>query len=374
MAEVAKQKTEGVSVVEVSDYIYGNYKGKLTSPPNADLNPKKAFVVFWKDARFRFIFAHEQSYCPFFDSPGGAGVSFEFFESDAGYELLNQYGRRERNSFVDVIESGPKRVWIRWSYFGVRADDPQPNHRGSEDYWFYPNGLILRRQTCHVLRVCDAHEPIELIGMCPVGKRWFDVLQKGRDSEERHALAVLDAFSSKRYDLYWTPKPGAAWDSTQRRSGCTWKEVDDASGVALVFPLKEGAAFCILGDASGFRHDYTRLVNHTYKDYEGPGCVWGSASWDHWPIGWLNSQAALGRREFVTALSQQFFAGRHRTFSHSHPPRCKSGECITASTVLAATTWRRSARSPADGWRKERRPSSSRIALLIYRYRRLFDH
>lgn len=291
MAELAQRKTEGVSVVEVSDYVYGNYQGKLPSPPCADLNPKKAFVVFWRDFPFRFVFSHEGSYCPWFKLPGGAGACYQFFEGNGGWaELFNQFGRQERNSFVDVIESGPNRVWVCWTYFGVNQTTGQQAYRATEDFWAYPNGLVLRRQTYRTL-IPGQHqgytrEPIELIGMCPVGKLWFDVLRKDPASEERHALAVLDAFSPKRYDVYWTPKPGTLYDSTQRRAGCAWKELDDAPGVALVLPLKEGAAFCIFGDASGYRHDYTRIKGHTF---DGPE-IWGSACWDHWPIGWLNSQ------------------------------------------------------------------------------------
>ena len=49
MAELAKRKTEGVSVAEVSDYVYGNYKGDFPCPPHADGNPKKAFIIYWKN-------------------------------------------------------------------------------------------------------------------------------------------------------------------------------------------------------------------------------------------------------------------------------------------------------------------------------------
>jgi hypothetical protein len=295
VAELATRKTQGVSVVEVSDYIYGNYKGKLPSPPSADLNPKKAFIILWRDFPFRFVFAHEGSYCPWFELPDGAGACYQFFEGNDGRaELFNQYGRRERNSFVDIIESGPKRVWVRWTYFGVNMGSGEPAYRATEDFWAYPNGLVLRRQTYRTLLPGNHHgytrEPIELIGMCPAGKLWSDVLQKDPRSEERHALAVLDALSDKRHDEYWTPKPkpDKVWDSAHRWTGCVWKDVDDAAGVALVLPLKAGAAFCIFGDASGFRHDYTRIKGHTFPD-TGPE-IWGSACWDHWPVGWLNSQ------------------------------------------------------------------------------------
>jgi len=294
MAELAKQQSDGVSVVEVSDYIFGNYKGPLPSPPCADLNPKKAFIVFWNDFPFRFVFAHEGSYCPWFEFPSGAGVCYQFFEGNDGWaELFNQYGRQERNSFVDVIESGPERAWVRWTYFGVNIEAGEPGYRATEDFWAYPNGLILRRQTYRTLRPGDHHgytrEPIENIGMCPPGKRWFDVLKKEPGSEERHALVVLDAFSPKRFDVYWTPTPGTVFGCTSRRTGCVWQEMDDAAGVAFVIPFREGAAFCIYGDASGFRHDFTHLKEHTFPDTQGNS--WASSSWDHWPIGWLNSQA-----------------------------------------------------------------------------------
>lgn len=294
LAELATRKTEGVSVIEVSDYVFGNYQGKFPCPPCADLNPKKAFIIVWKDFPFRFVFSHEASYCPWFELPDGAGVSYQFFEGNNGWaELFNQWGRQERNSFVDIIEPGPKRVWVRWTYFGVNIAAGQPAYRATEDFWAYPNGLVLRRQTYRTLLPGKhegyTREPIENIGMCPVGKLWSDVLKKEPASEERHALAVLDAFSPKRFDVYWTPKPGnKVWSCTSRRTGSPWKEMDDAAGVALVIPMKEGSPFCIFGDASGFRHDYTHLKEHTFPDTAGNR--WASSSWDHWPIGWLNSQ------------------------------------------------------------------------------------
>jgi hypothetical protein len=291
--EWGQEKTEGVSVREVSDYVFGNYRGEFPSPPHADLNPKRAYIVRWKDFPFRFVFTHEGSYCPWFEFTDGSGVCYQFLEGNDGWaELFNNWGRQERNSFVEVIESGPQRVWIRWTYFGVNMEKGQPAYHATEDFWAYPNGLILRRQTYESLIPNEtkgyAREPIEMIGLCPVGKRWFDVLKVIPETEERHALAVLDPFSDKRYDVFWKPKPGTVMDSTHRQSGCDWKEFENAVGVALVIPLVEGAPFCIYGDASGFDHKYTRNKEHTFP---GHGNNWGSSSWDHWPIGWLNSQA-----------------------------------------------------------------------------------
>ncbi len=291
MAELAKIRTAGVSAVELSDYVYGNYQGPLApSPPHADINPRKAYIVFWKDVPYRLVFSHEGSYCPWLELPSGAGLSYQFLEGNTGWaELMNQWGRQEANSFVSVVESGPKRVWVRWTYFGVNIDTGQKAYRGTEDFWAYPNGLVVRRQEYETLLPGRyngySREPIELIGLCPVGRLWFDVLEKDASTGENHALAVLDVFSKKRYDVYWKHKPGTLLDSTHRRTGCDWQDLEDSPGVLMADTMVDGSPFCVFGDASGFRHDYTKLKDHTFVQE-----IWGSMSWDHWPVGWVNSQ------------------------------------------------------------------------------------
>jgi hypothetical protein len=318
MTQLRAAKTNGVSIAEVSDYAFGNYKGEFTSPPSADLNPRKAFVIFWKHFPYRFVFSHEASYCPWFELPSGAGLSYQFFEGNEGWaELFNDWGREERNSFVDVLESGPDRVWVRWTYIGVNIKAGEAAYRGTEDFWAYPNGLIVRRQTYQTLRPGDTHgytrEPIETIAMSPVGKLWSDILATENATGESHALAVLDTFSEKRYDVFWKPAPGKVWTGVARRSGAPWKELDDAAGVALIVPMKDGSPFCIFGDNSGFRHDFTRLKEHSHRDTGGVG--WVSSSWDHWPVGWLNSQghevdaASLARYpNHFSPMGMDFFA------------------------------------------------------------------
>ncbi|MFL6257749.1 MAG: hypothetical protein ACJ74T_22310 [Pyrinomonadaceae bacterium] len=296
MSELKRLKTAGVSVVEVSDYVYGNYQGEFKSPPHADLNPRKAFVIYWRDRPERFVFSHEASYCPWFELPSGAALSYQFFEGNEGWaELFNEYGRRERNSFVDIIERGPRRVWVRWTYTGVNMESGAGAFRGTEDFWAFPNGLILRRQSYESLMPADkrgyAREPIELIALAPVGQLWFDVLEQDSQTGESHAFVGLDAFSQARADIYWKPqpKPGKPFTSTARRTGSPWKELDDARGFAGLIPFRDGSPFFIIGDASGFPSETTRLKEHSDKATGGWG--WRSLSWDHWPVGWLNSQA-----------------------------------------------------------------------------------
>jgi hypothetical protein len=296
MSDLKSIKTGGVSVVEVSDYVYGNYQGAFQAPPHADLNPKKAFIIFWKDFDYRFVFSHEASYCPWFELASGTALSYQFFEGNEGWaELFNNYGRKEQNSFVDIIESGPQRVWVRWTYFGVNMESGRAAFRGTEDFWAFPNGLVLRRQQYETLLPGEnrgyAREPIELITMTPVGKLWFDVLEQEPRTGESHAFIGVDAFSQARVDVFWKrqPKPNKPFTSTARRTGAPWKEIDDARGFAGIIPLRDGSPFVMLGDNSGFPHEGTRLKEHSDKATGGWG--WRSLSWDHWPIGWLNSQA-----------------------------------------------------------------------------------
>jgi hypothetical protein len=299
MAQLKALKTGGVAVAEVSDYVYGNYGGALaSSPPHADLNPRKAYVIFWKDFNYRFVFSHEASYCPWFELPSGAAVSYQMFEGNEGWaELFNEQGRRERNSFVDVIERGERgRVWVRWTYFGVNLTSGAAAFRAVEDFWAYPNGLILRRQRYHTLMPGDprgyAREPIELIVLSSVGKLWHDVLAAAPETGESRAFTGVDAFSRARVDIFWKRKddPKKIYAGTSRRTGSPWAEIDDARGFAGIIPLRDGSPFFVIGDASGFPREGTRLKEHSDRKGTG-GWGWGTLTWDHWPVGWLNSQA-----------------------------------------------------------------------------------
>ena len=166
-------------------------------------------IVFWKDHSHRFVFSHEASYCPWIELPSGAGMCNQFFEGNLGdAELFNNSGRRERNSFVNVIQSGPQRVWVRWTYFCVNMhDDRKPRLHGTEDYFAYPNGLILRRMTYESLMpgevVGYSTQPVELFGIAPVGATLKDMFAADEKQQEFRVLSALDLFSQKRYDIYW---------------------------------------------------------------------------------------------------------------------------------------------------------------------------
>jgi hypothetical protein len=294
LAELTKRTTAGVSALEVTDYAPGRYTGALTpSPPHADMNAKKAVVVFWKDHTHRFVFSHEASYCPFLELTSGAALCNQFFEGNLGdAELFNNPGRKERNSFVDVIQNGPQRVWVRWTYFCVNMkDDSKPRLRGTEDYIAYPNGMILRRMTYESLLpdqvIGYSTQPVELFGIAPVGATLKDLFVADEKQSDFRVLTALDLCSDKRYDIYWDEQ------GKVRRQGddATLTAISRSEGCALVLPFREQLLFAVLGKASGFPPEKNQLIDHCTKGAEG-GCGWGTGRWDHWPIGWLNSQTS----------------------------------------------------------------------------------
>jgi hypothetical protein len=335
MAELAERAPQGVSALEVSDYAPGHYEGPLTpSPPHADGNPRKAVVVFWRGRSERFIFSHEASYCPVLELPNGAAMCDQFFEGNLGEaELFNNLGRRERNSFVDILEAGPERVWVRWTYFCVNMnDDTQPRLRGTEDYFADPNGLILRRMSYVSLMPDEAvgygTQPVELFGVAPVGATIADLFPHDPEHGDYLTHTALDLYSDLRYDIYWDQNGGV------RRVGddATLEAISHSKGCALVMPFREKLLFAILGEASGFPPERNQLIDHCTPGAEG-GCGWGTGLWDHWPIGWLNSQTSLWKPGSPYAYSfgsiGQFFVPpgkRIKSFSPDYFELCKDME------------------------------------------------
>ena len=335
LAELGKRSIPGMAAVEVNDYAPGHYQGALTpSPPHADLNARKAVVVRWSGRPERFIFSHEASYCPLLELPSGAAMCNQFFEGNLGdAELFNNPGRKERNSYVDIIENGPGRVWVRWTYLCVNmTDDTKPRLRGTEDYFAYPNGLVLREASYESLMPNDivgySTQPVELFGVAPVGSMIHDLFPTDPTLGDWRTHTVLDLYGGKRYDIYWNEKGGV------RRAGndALLAEIGRSRGCALVLPFKEKLCFAILGPASGFPAEKTQLVDHCTPGAEG-GCGWGTGLWDHWPIGWLNSQTSLWKPGSPYAYSfgsiGQFFVPkgkRIKTFSTDYPEMCRDME------------------------------------------------
>jgi hypothetical protein len=290
-AKLDKQ-IRGVAAVEVNDFAYPGYTGVFEpSPPHADLNPRKAVIIGWQNSSQRFIFSHEASYCPFLLMSNGLGLSSQFFEGNDGWaELFNNNGRKTRNSFVDIIQSGPKQAWVRWNYFCVNAnDDSKPALRGTEDYIAYPNGLVWRRLTYESLQPANpdgySWQPIDFFAAGPPRATWRNLVRKDPAHGDYHVAAILDAASGERYDLFFgeNGEPRRNGDNARLQ-----RIAQSPLGFAMVIPCLGSMPFIIFGNASGFDRNKSQLVDHSFNDTGGFG--WGASEWDHWPVAWINSQ------------------------------------------------------------------------------------
>jgi hypothetical protein len=292
-AEAVRHLTQDVNAVTVSDYKPGRYSGPLTpSPPHADFNPAKAVLIQWRNSPCRFVFSHEASYSPYLELPDGTALFSQHFEGNLGdAELLNNSGRKEKNSFVDIIESGPDRAWVRWNYFAVhKEEDHQPRLRAVEDYFAYPNGLVLRRASYESLMpdavVGYSTQPVELCSVLPAGGHFRDFMQKDPALGDYNVFSAIEVYGTKRYDVFWNDAGGV------RRNGddMTLRAIEQSPGYALALPFRSRILFAILGRASGFSPANTQLIEHSTPGAEGGLGMGQRYWWDHWPIGWKNSQ------------------------------------------------------------------------------------
>jgi len=301
MTELSQQQIKGVSAIEVNDYSPCGYEGELKpSPPHADLNPKKAVIIAWENSKARFVFSHEASYCPWLELPNKVGMCNQFFEGNLGWaELMNSMGRKEKNSFVDIIQSGPDLAWVRWTYFCVnKNDDSKPALRGTEDYVAYPNGLVWRRMTYQSMLPDKvegyAFDPIDFFAIIPPGVPWQTLIARDPEHGDYCVASVLDAYSDKQYDVYWAdPGPGTHGFGCgkARRTGdaALLKQISQSKGLAMVIPFKDGYLFSIVGDAGGIPREMSEVSDNSFLDTGGYG--WISWELDHWPVGWTNSQS-----------------------------------------------------------------------------------
>ena len=365
LAGLALRPARAVEAVEVSDYAPGRYEGPLEpSPPHADLNPRRAVVVRWRGRPERFVFSHEASYCPLLEWPSGAAMCNQFFEGNLGdAELFNNPGRRERNSWVDIVEAGPRRAWVRWTYLCVNMqDDSQPRLRGTEDYFAYPNGLVLRRMRYESLMPGEvigySTQPVELFGVGPVGATLETLFPRDPAHGDWLTHVAMDLYSDAVYEIYWDDRGGV------RRVGddATLAAIARSKGCALLLPFREGLLFAVLGHASGFPPDRNQLVDHCTPGAEG-GCAWGTGLWDHWPIGWLNSQTSYWKPgspyPFSFGSIGQFFVPpgqRIRDFGRDYPATCRDMEANrwterrTFGVLLGAARSRAEVRRIGRAW------------------------
>lgn len=268
-----------VSVTEVSDYSIPSYTGSLY----ADSNPKKAVIVSWPDRESRFVFWHEASYVPYWEYPNGLGANYQFFEgADGSGELFNQFGRMEKNSWVEIVQNDSKLAIVKWSYYDVNMDSGERVGYAEEYYYCFPNGLILREMQ---LQWGNSFEPMEIMMINPAGVPWWQsVPQVGN---RYHMSSAVDIYSGESRE-YWGIK-GTTEKSGYEFDGAGEAEIEDAAGVLMRSYVSAYPDFFVVYGNNSY------VVNGDIKEVG----KWGYPHFVHWPIGWLNSEWKRGSDEEI---------------------------------------------------------------------------
>ena len=364
MAELAGKKIEGVEAVEVSDYAPAGYKGELKpSPPHADFNPQEGGHHRLGQAPATLRLQPRGQLLSLVGIAQRRRAVQPVLRVNEGGDLFSDTGRRERNSFVDVIQSGPDRAWVRWNYFCVsprRRHPPEhPRHRG----------LHRLSQRAGVAAADLPHHDARRNRRATVGSRstslpprrrareWKDLFP--RDPRARRLQRGRGPGRLLGQDL---PRLLGRSRARPRRVGdaeLLW-QISKSKGFAMVMPFKAGHLFVVLGQSSGFPARKEPDRRSQLRRHRRLGL--GLGRWDHWPVGWLNSQShdyqpgspypyhfcpvlALHGQQADRRLPQR--VSRHACGTWNTTAG-RSGTCITRSAAWAAT-WSRSAGWPGSG-------------------------
>jgi hypothetical protein len=157
--------------------------GALSNKPYSEgWDPSLNDVVVTLPTGARFVFWRGSSYIPFWAGKHNTGFSYEWAETmpppdgfvDSVEPLMDKelrYGR------VQIVESTPARVHVRWSYQSCDFTYKVWGDSAVEDYYFYPDGYATR-----VLNLQSSpgvgYEVSEFIILTPAKAYPFDVLPR----------------------------------------------------------------------------------------------------------------------------------------------------------------------------------------------------
>jgi len=114
-------------------------------------DPKLDDVVVFFPNGARFVFWRGSSYCPFWAGRSNTGFCYEWAEILSGHGIRNVHDCVEplqdkelRYGRVEIVESTPARVHVRWRYQSCDLDYKIGGSSAVEDYFFYPDGFGTR--------------------------------------------------------------------------------------------------------------------------------------------------------------------------------------------------------------------------------------
>jgi hypothetical protein len=249
--------------------------GKFSSMPyEAGWTPELRDVVVWLPNGGRFVFWRGSSYIPLWAGLHNSAACYEWAEiisqPQGAVDCVEPLMDKElRYSRVEIVESTPARVHVRWSYQSTDFNYKVWGDEAVEDYFFYPDGFGTRVVNLKADPKND-YELSEFIILSPQGAYPFEVLP----DEAVDALYVDGRTHHFRF-----PNPIQA-DPAAR--------VLDNKNVPPVYRLHFGKNEPL--SAIYFNPNETKLPGVVFAPFFDAGqmvtpCYWGS----HWPLARGNS-------------------------------------------------------------------------------------
>ncbi len=171
---------------------------------------KEDYVVFLPNGS-RWVFWRGASYIPVWVSKYNTGLSYEWAErispldgfTDCPEPLMDKelrYGK------VDIIESTPARVHVRWSYQSCDFNYKVNGDFAQEDYYFYPDGKGTRVLTLTSLPAAE-YEVAEFILLAPQAALPFDIMPS-------QPMDII-SFNTGKKSLLTLPETDTNWKNLQ---------------------------------------------------------------------------------------------------------------------------------------------------------------
>jgi 2-oxoisovalerate dehydrogenase E1 component len=239
-------------------------------------NPELRDVVVWLPNGARFVFWRGSSYIPFWAGTHNNCACYEWAEMisqpegavDCVEPLMDKelrYGR------VEIVESTPARVHVRWSYQSTDFNYKVWGDEAVEDYYFYPDGFGTRVLNLKADPKND-YELSEFMILTAQGAYPFEVLP------HRPVEALFLDGRRRSFDF---PNP------TPMQSGRRDRR-DDEPGIPAIFRLRLSQKEDL--SAVYFAPRETRMPPVVFAPFFDQGemvtpCYWGS----HWPLARGNS-------------------------------------------------------------------------------------
>ncbi len=268
----------------------------------------------------RFVFWRGSSYVPFWAGKHDTGLSYEWAETtpppggfvDSVEPLMDKelrYGR------VEIIESTPARVHVRWTYQSCDFLYKVWGDEAAEDFYFYPDGYGTRVLTLkHGLGV--EYELSELIILSPQAAFPFSFLPS-------NIVDLLFVDGAKREVFFPYPE-----DSQGKRA---WPPelAEKAKGTPIIYcvhPHKDEKAAAIY-----FNPMDTQIAPIIYAPFFDRGVMVTPAYWgSHWPL-------SRGKSTGWTIDDRIYVSPAHNSVItwglHARPRPIRSAEIETLDTL-----------------------------------------